>query len=141
MVPTMGSMIRTVPYWVGNALRILVIDDDANSLLLADYLLRARNHDVITATDATSGYREVRRKPFDVVLTDIQLPDINGYDFLKRCRALWAMGSTQFVALTALAMRGEREKALGNGFDGYISKPIEPFDFAATVEAIAHRFR
>jgi CheY-like chemotaxis protein len=119
------------------SLRILVVDDDAYGLRLAEYLLRQGGHDVTGVADSMTALAYAGCEAFDVVLTDIWLPDFDGYDLLARCKTLaWAQ-KTCFVALTALAMSGDRRKAIANGFDDHLSKPIDPDTFVQTVELIA----
>lgn len=115
--------------------RILVVDDNAANLELALYLLRAFGHRAEGRSDGTSGLDAARSGSFDIVLTDILMPGIDGYEFARRFKDDASLSSTPLVALTALAMGGDRERIVAAGFDGCITKPIDPQAFVAEVES------
>ncbi len=116
-------------------MRVLVIDDNPANLELVVYLLRAFGHEVEGHDDGTSGLEAARTGRFSIVLTDILMPGIDGYEFARRFKSDASLLSTPLVALTALAMGGDRERIAGAGFDGCITKPIDPQDFVAEVES------
>jgi CheY-like chemotaxis protein len=116
------------------AARILIIEDNAANLELMRYLLAAFGHDPIVATDGERGVRLALSERPDVILCDVQMPGVDGYEVLRRLRSQPALAKVPLIAVTALAMVGDREKALGAGFDGYIAKPIDPTAFVAQVE-------
>src|SRR5438270_5852181 len=99
------------------------------------YLLQAFGHPPLTGRDGRSGLEAARREAPDIILSDIQLPDIDGYAIARQIRADPRLSGRPLVAVTALAMVGDRSKALAAGFDGYISKPLVPDTFVAQVEA------
>ena len=113
--------------------RILVIEDNPANLDLMTYLLRALGYDVSSATDGLAGLELMQSGEFDLVLTDILMPVMDGFSFARRFRAESKL-SIPLVAVTALAMHGDKEKILASGFDGYISKPIDPQRFAGQIE-------
>lgn len=115
--------------------RILVIEDNPNNLELITYLLGAFGHGPIAAPDGGEGLAIARRETPDLILCDIQLPDINGYDLARQFKHDPALRSIPLVAVTSFAMVGDRERVLSAGFDGYISKPIDPQKFVRQVEA------
>jgi two-component system, cell cycle response regulator len=117
------------------AIRILIIEDHAPNLELMTYLLTAFGHTALEAGDGMSGLEMAGRERPDLIICDIQLPDINGYEIASRLKRDVGMRDIPLVAITALAMVGERERALQAGFDGYISKPITPETFVAEVES------
>lgn len=117
------------------AIRILIIEDHAPNLELMTYLLTAFGHTALEAGDGMSGLEMAGRERPDLIICDIQLPDINGYEIASRLKRDFGMRDIPLVAITALAMVGERERALQAGFDGYISKPITPETFVAEVES------
>ncbi|HVN68265.1 MAG TPA: response regulator [Candidatus Binatia bacterium] len=119
--------------------RILVVDDNAvnNDLML--YLLRAFGHEVEGAADGLAGLAAARRGGFDLVLTDVLMPGIDGYELARRMKSDPHLAATPLVAVTALAMSGDRERVTAAGFDGYIAKPIEPQSFAAQIAAYLPR--
>lgn len=114
---------------------VLVIEDNPGSLALMSYLLGAFGHRVTTATDGVAGLEAVGRETPDLVVCDIHLPGVDGYEVARRLKADPVLGRVPLVAVSALAMVGDRERGLAAGFDGYISKPIEPGKFVAQVEA------
>ncbi|HEY9179736.1 MAG TPA: response regulator [Candidatus Baltobacteraceae bacterium] len=115
--------------------RILVIEDNAANRDLISYLLQSFGYDVQCETNGADGLNRALAGRFDLVLSDILMPDMDGYEFARRFKAEAAFAPTPLIAVTALAMTGDREVILQSGFDGYISKPIEPQKFAAQISA------
>jgi CheY-like chemotaxis protein len=113
---------------------VLIVDDNPANLELMLYLLRAFGHTTIGKGDGLVGLEAAREGPFDLVLCDILMPGIDGYEFARRFKADAALASIPLVAVTALAMLGDRERIAEAGFDGYIGKPIEPETFVGQVE-------
>lgn len=120
--------------------RVLVIEDNPNNLELMRYLLTAAGHVVGCAITGEDGLRQVTWLP-DVVILDIQLPDLNGYQVLAQMRARPELAGVIIIAVTANAMVGDRDNALAAGFDGYISKPIDPRDFTLAVDSMLPAFQ
>ena len=116
-------------------MRILVVDDNAANLDLMLYLLRSFGHDPEGKTDAIAALESARTGNFELVLADILMPDMDGYEFARRFKADATLASTPLVAVTALAMPADRKRADEAGFDGYITKPIDPRTFVSQVEA------
>jgi CheY-like chemotaxis protein len=106
--------------------RILLIEDNVDNLDLMSYLLTAFGHTVSTAEDGESGIATARATRPDLVACDIHLPGVDGYGVAKALKSDPAFANVPVVAVTALAMVGDREKILAAGFDGYITKPIDP---------------
>jgi CheY-like chemotaxis protein len=98
------------------------------------YLLQAFGHEVSAATEGTEGIEMARHEKPDLILLDIHMPKMDGYEVANRLRNDPACRVIRIVAVTALAMVGDRERLLASGFDGYISKPIEPETFSAQVQ-------
>lgn len=117
------------------AARILAIDDNPDNLELMRYLLEAFGYPALTACDGRSGLALVERERPDLVLCDVQLPDIDGYEVVRRIRSHPELSGLLIIAVTALAMVGDRAKVLAAGFNGYLSKPIDPTTFIQQVEA------
>ena len=113
---------------------ILVVEDTPANRALATKLLVAAGHDVVTADTAESGIVIARERLPDLVLMDLGLPDMNGWEALTELRADTRSAGLRVIAFTAHAMVGDRERALAWGFDGYLSKPIE---FATFVSSVA----
>jgi two-component system cell cycle response regulator len=118
---------------------ILVIEDDPFSLELMRCLLEARWHTVASARDGVEGLRRALAGDLDLVLCDIRLPGLSGLELVRRFRAHPALRRLPLVAVTAQAMAGDQDRILGQGFDGYLSKPIEPWTFVEQVESAIRR--
>lgn len=115
--------------------RILVIEDNPTNLDLITYLLRAFGYEVFCETDGLSGLENARTTKYDLILADVLMPGLDGYEFARRFKSDSAAASTPLIAVTALAMSGDREKIIAAGFDGYIAKPIDPQKFQEQVES------
>ena len=114
--------------------RILIVEDnDKNMKLFRDVLL-AKGYRTVEATTGGAALAFAAEHAPDLVLMDIQLPDIDGVEALDRLRADVRTASVPVLALTAQAMEGDRERFLAAGFDGYISKPVNIAEFVAAVE-------
>ncbi len=118
--------------------RILVVEDIPANRALATKLLRAAGHEVIVANDASTGLAAAASQRPDLILFDLGLPDMDGWEALRRLRADAETASLRVVAFTAHAMVGDRERAMAAGFDGYMSKPI---DFATFVPNVTSYLR
>jgi CheY-like chemotaxis protein len=109
--------------------RVLVIEDNPASLDLMVYLLQAFGHTPLLARDGLQGIEVARREHPDLILCDIQLPGADGVEVCRQLKKDPALRDVPLVAATAYAMVGDREKLLGEGFSGYLSKPINPQTF------------
>jgi CheY-like chemotaxis protein len=106
--------------------RILVIEDNASSLELMIYLLKSFGHMPFYARDGEEGIQVARSERPDLILCDVQLAAMDGHEVCRRLKRDPVLRSIPLVALTAYAMVGDREKMLAEGFDGYLSKPVNP---------------
>jgi CheY-like chemotaxis protein len=115
-----------------NRHRIAVVEDNPDNRLLLEALL-ADNYDLIEYEDGATALAGITTAPPALVLLDISLPGMDGPEVLRRLRATPTLAAIPVIALTAHAMSGDREKYLGLGFDGYVTKPIldEELLFAA----------
>ena len=118
---------------------VLVIEDNALNLKLVRDLLQARGFSVVEAGTARDGITLARERRPDVILMDIRLPDIDGVRALGHLRALSETRAIPVAAVTANAMKGDRERLLAAGFDGYLAKPIDVRTFADEVGLLAAR--
>jgi two-component system cell cycle response regulator len=109
--------------------RVLVIEDNPASLDLIVYLLKAFGHSPLLARDGLQGIEVARNERPDLILCDIQLPGANGVEVCRQLKNDPAFRDVPMVAVTAYAMVGDREKLLSEGFNGYLSKPINPQTF------------
>ncbi len=113
--------------------RILVIEDNAVNLALVDYLLHHAGHQVVSAATGEAGLALALADPPALVLCDLQLPGLDGYGVLAALRAAAITACVPVVALTAFSMSDDRERVRTAGFDGYLTKPIEPEGFIGQV--------
>jgi len=113
--------------------RILVADDNAPNLELMLYLLRAFGHDAHGVADGLSAWEATRAHSYDLILTDVLMPGIDGYEFARRLAG--DSIRVPLIAVTALAMVGDCDRLLAAGFDGYVAKPIDAPAFVAYVDA------
>ena len=113
--------------------RVLIIEDNAQNLYLATYLLRSAGCEVFQSRDGRKGIELASRMPLDLILVDIQLPILDGYQVTRALRRDLGLKEIPIVAVTSYAMPGDREKALAAGCTGYIEKPINPDTFIAEV--------
>ena len=113
--------------------QILLVEDNGKNMKLFRDLLQATGYRTLEATTGSQAVAlAVERSP-DLVLMDIQLPDIDGVEALNRLRADERTASIPVLALTAQVMRGDRERFLAAGFDDYVSKPVDVGELIATV--------
>jgi CheY-like chemotaxis protein len=115
--------------------RILVVEDNATNRDLISYLLRAFGHEVACESDGGSGLASALAGNYDLVLADVLMPNMDGFEFARRLKSDPRLAHTPLIAVTALAMSGDKEKILRAGFDGYISKPIDPQQFSGQIAA------
>jgi two-component system cell cycle response regulator DivK len=113
--------------------KILVIEDNPANMKLACLLLRNAGHEVLCAVDAETGLTTARADHPELILMDIQLPGMDGLTLTRQLRDDRAYDDVIIIALTAYAMKGDEEKALAAGCDGYITKPIEPSALPVTI--------
>jgi CheY-like chemotaxis protein len=114
---------------------VLLIEDNPPSLELMSYLLHAFGHTPLEARNGIEGLEAIRRERPDLVICDIDLPRLDGYSLAGRAKADPDIRGIPLVAVTALAMVGDRDRALRAGFDGYLAKPIEPETFVQEIES------
>ncbi len=110
-----------------SAVRILVVEDSVVNQKLMQILLNKQGHEVVLANDGRAAVLEVRKQSFDLILMDIQMPEMDGYDAARTIRADERASNRQtpIIALTANAMKGDREKCLEAGMDDYLTKPVQ----------------
>jgi two-component system, cell cycle response regulator DivK len=104
--------------------KILIVEDvDFNRDLIVQLL--EDNYEILTAADGAEGIRLAERERPDLILMDLSLPIMDGWEATRRIKANAALKHTPIIALTAHAMRGDEEKARGSGCDDYLSKPLD----------------
>jgi two-component system sensor histidine kinase/response regulator len=120
-------------------LRILVAEDNPVNQELVLHLLERRGHSVIVAEDGQQAITAIEKHKFDLVLMDVQMPQMGGLEATQTIREKEESTGTHvpILAMTAHAMQGDRERCLAAGMDGYLAKPIDPKTFLASVESAA----
>ena len=108
-----------------NVHRILYIEDDDNNRVLVERVMLAEGHQVITATNAKHGIALAVEHLPDIILMDINMPDMDGYTATNELRQFNELDHVPIIAVTANVMKGAQEETLAAGCDGYIPKPID----------------
>jgi two-component system, cell cycle response regulator DivK len=116
---------------------ILYVEDNSDNMLLVQRALESRGYKLLKAEDGLKGVAVAESEDVDLILLDINLPDIDGYEVARRIRASKKnkLAYTPIIAITANALKGDAEKALAAGCDVYMSKPINIRELWARVEA------
>ena len=113
--------------------KILLAEDNASNRYLATYLLKDAGYNVLAAHNGSDALRLALAEHPDLVLMDIQMPEMDGYEAARRMHADPRLASIPIVAVTSYAMTSDRAKALEVGFVGYIEKPIQPRTFVSEI--------
>jgi CheY-like chemotaxis protein/HPt (histidine-containing phosphotransfer) domain-containing protein len=129
----------TLPTDAARPLRILLAEDTPANQKVVSTILSKRGHQVEIARDGCETVERVEREPFDVILMDVQMPNIDGYQATEAIRRLATPQRSRIpiIAITAHAMSGDRDRCLAAGMDEYISKPIDAVELVETVERVA----
>ena len=114
--------------------QVLVVEDNERNMKLLRDVLQANGYRILEASTGAKAVELAMEHGPDLVLMDIRLPDIDGVEALRRLRADERTASMRVLALTAQAMRGDRERFLAAGFDDYVPKPVNVVDLLGTVE-------
>lgn len=114
--------------------KILVVEDNEQNLILMRDILEYHGHTVITAQNGEEGVRLAREHRPHLILMDIQMPVMDGYTAVKILRSDPELQDMRIIAVTALAMSGDKELVLQAGFDGYLAKPVETWQLSAMIK-------
>jgi CheY-like chemotaxis protein len=114
--------------------RILIVEDNEHNMYLINFILEKNGYETIKALNGEEGIVLAMKEKPDLIIMDIQLPDINGLEVTRRIRKSKADGTIPIIAITSYAMSGDRDKALEAGCTGYIEKPINPDTIMAEIE-------
>ncbi len=104
--------------------KILIVEDNPQSMRLIEMVLRAKGYTLLEATDGREALEVAVRDEPSLIIMDIQLPEMNGLEVIRRLRRMPAFNHVPVIAITAYAMKGDKEKFIESGFDAYLSKPI-----------------
>lgn len=121
--------------------KILIIEDDEQSLYMLTFLLESENYEVIRSTVGFDGIAKARIFKPDAIILDIQLPELDGYDIARLLKKNDELKNIPIVVVTSFAMNGDKNKALEAGADGYITKPIDPDTFISQIESFIPSLR
>lgn len=105
--------------------KILVIEDNEKSLLLLKDVLTYHKYEIVEAESGEEGIEKARKEAPDLILLDIQLPGISGYEVVNILKGAPETAGIKIIGITSYAMKGDRERVLKAGFDGYVEKPID----------------
>jgi len=117
--------------------KVLVVEDNDMNMQLVEYLLEEGGYEIVKATsgeEALSIARDASSKAPDLILMDIHLPGMDGLSVVREIKSDSRMSGVPILALTAHAMRGDKDRFLEAGCDGYISKPIDVKTFLSSIE-------
>ena len=114
--------------------RILIIEDNSANLELMEYLLRAFGYTTFNARNGFEGVQFAQAEQPDLIICDLQMPVMDGYEVVRELKKGRSLHPIPIIAVTAFSMPGDRSNVLAAGFDGYLSKPIDPETFVRTVE-------
>jgi two-component system sensor histidine kinase/response regulator len=133
-----APQVRPSPARTTRPLRILVAEDNPTNQTLVVTLLEQRHHTVVVAPDGREALRRAGEETFDVILMDVQMPEMSGLEASAaiRLREQVTGKHVPIVAMTAHAMTGDRERCLEAGMDGYVSKPLRPDELFGVIDAM-----
>jgi CheY-like chemotaxis protein len=115
--------------------RVLVVEDNDMNMQLVEYLLEEGGYEIVKATSGEDALAVARSgQHVDLILMDIHLPGMDGLSVVRQMKSEPGMNDVPILALTAHAMRGDRDRFLEAGCDGYISKPIDVKSFLSAIE-------
>ena len=113
---------------------ILIVEDDPRNLTLFRDVLQVSGYKTIEATDGKQGIESARKEKPDLILMDIQIPEIDGMEATRMLKADAVTSSIPVIALTSYAMKGDKERFLAVGMNDYISKPIKIDEFSTIIQ-------
>ncbi len=132
--PVAPLVLRAAP----RSLRILLVEDNPANQKLVAFILKDRGHAVEVAGNGHEGIRRAEQDRYDVILMDVQMPGVDGLEATKAIRAReYGRSHVPIVAMTAHAMKGDRERCLAAGMDGYLSKPVDGQEMIVLIEDLA----
>lgn len=114
--------------------KLLIVEDNADNMYLIGYMLRRHGYAVLESYNGRDGVAMAIQERPDLILMDVQLPDIDGLEATRQIRVSALDDSIPIVALTSYALTGDRQRALAAGCSGYIEKPIDPDQFLNQIQ-------
>lgn len=120
-------------------LKAVLIEDNENNRYLLTLLMEHAGFEVVVAADGKSGIDVARREGPDIILLDIQMPEMDGYEVASALKKDPGLAHIPIVGVSSFAMPGDRDRAMRTGFAGYIEKPVDPERFAQSVMEFLQR--
>ena len=114
--------------------KILIIEDNAQNLYLIHFLLESNGYTVLEAENGIIGIQKAKEEKPDIILLDIQLPEMDGYEIARILRSTPGIDTIPIIAVTSYAMAGDKERILAAGATDYIEKPINPATFVDQIK-------
>jgi two-component system cell cycle response regulator DivK len=119
--------------------KILIVEDNPPNMRLMEMILRGKGYTLLKATDGEEALDVALRGQPDLVVMDVQLPKLNGLEATRRLRQIPVFSHTPIIALTAYAMKGDKEKIIDAGCDAYLSKPINTRELPLVIAEVLQR--
>lgn len=116
--------------------KILVVEDNDDNRLLVSRILRHHGYEVVEAADGEEGMMKAKVEKPDIIMIDIQMPKLNGFEAIKLLKGDPETGQIKIIALTSFAMPGDKDKVLSAGADEYISKPVDTRELPEIVKRL-----
>ena len=116
--------------------KVLIVEDNPQSMRLLEILLRTKDYILLEATDGEEALDIATRERPDLILMDIQLPKMSGLEVTRRLKQMPAFSHIPIIALTAYAMKGDKEKFINAGCDAYLSKPINTHELPLLIAQV-----
>ncbi|HNY66745.1 MAG TPA: response regulator [Deltaproteobacteria bacterium] len=120
--------------------KILLVEDNENNRYLERFLLEREGLAVVTATNGAEALEAAAAENPDLIVMDIQMPEMDGYETARRLKGSPGLARIPIVGVSSYAMAGDREKAIGAGFAGYIEKPINPETFGSEIKRFLNMY-
>jgi CheY-like chemotaxis protein len=133
-----GAIPPTAKTTAAKPLRILLAEDNRVNQIVAIRLLTKHGHSVEVAGNGREALGRLAQEPFDLLLTDMQMPEVDGFETAATIREQERRTGRRLpiIAMTAMAMKGDRERCLQVGMDGYVSKPMQPSELFEAIERV-----
>ena len=119
--------------------KILIVEDNLQNMKMIELLLRSRNYTLLEALDGEEALDMAVRERPDLIIMDIQLPKMSGLEVTRKLRRMPDFSNIPIIALTAYAMKGDKERFLEAGCDAYLSKPFSTHELRATIAEMLRR--
>jgi len=121
--------------------KVMIVEDNPQNMKLIEMLLRSRSYILLKACDGEEALDMATREQPDLIVMDMQLPKMSGVEVTKRLRQMPVFSHTPIIALTAFAMRGDKERFLEAGCNAYISKPINTRELPTIIDQMLREYK